>query len=212
MADSTILVGGKLVKVMQNTDLTYSAKAIMEDGDNETLGTKADEAVTDPTLSASEIAILKGLMKQLQGTGTGALPVSGSVDIDQTTDGTTNRVVSKISQTEGENVVSFGATAQPVSVTGSLANNVTDALPVQLSGSNLAEQLDQDDAVANVLTFSANISAIEIYHEEATWQTFTVNGLTLNIPAGGYRTPIGGTPAATVTIPVGVSCLVGRLI
>jgi hypothetical protein len=45
-----------------------------EDGKIATLGAKADEAVTDPTLSASEIALLKGLLKQLQGAGSGAVP------------------------------------------------------------------------------------------------------------------------------------------
>ena len=82
-----------------------------------------------------------------------------------------------------------------------------------LIGSILAEQKTNDDANAsNVITFSANISAIEIYHEELTWQTFTVNALALKIPAGGYRTPIGGTAGATVIIPTGISCIVGRLI
>ena len=84
-------------------------------------------------------------------------------------------------------------------------------LTTQLSGSILAEQLTNDDAVANVLTFSENISIIEIFHEELTWQKFTVNGVTLTVPGGGYRSPIGGTPAATVTIP-SISCIVGRLI
>jgi hypothetical protein len=83
---------------------------------------------------------------------------------------------------------------------------------VELSGSSLAEQKTQTDAVANVITFSANISAIEIYHEEATWQDFIVNGLTLKIPAGGYRTPVAGVASAEVTIPAGVNCLVGRLV
>lgn len=81
----------------------------------------------------------------------------------------------------------------------------------ELSGSKLEEQLTQADAVANVLTFSANISAIEIFHEETTWQTFIVNSLTLKIPAGGWARPIGGTPSTEVTIPAGIDCAVGRL-
>lgn len=82
---------------------------------------------------------------------------------------------------------------------------------VQLSGSNLTEQKTQADAVANVITFTGDITAIEIYHESATWQTFIVNGITLKIPSGGYRTPIAGTVAKTVTIPAGINCIVGRL-
>lgn len=80
-----------------------------------------------------------------------------------------------------------------------------------LSGRRLAEQLRNTAAVSNVLTFADEIDAIEIYHEAATWQTFIVNGLTLTVPAGGYRTLIGGTPAATVTIPASLACIVGRL-
>jgi len=83
---------------------------------------------------------------------------------------------------------------------------------VTLTGSILAEQKTNADAVDNVIVFSANISVIEIFHEETTWQTFTVNGLNLKIPAGGYRTPIGGTASTEVTIPAGLSCLVGRLV
>ncbi|QQE80937.1 hypothetical protein [Alicyclobacillus sp. SO9] len=47
----------------------------MGDGADVTKGAKADAAVTDPTLSASQIALLKGLLSQLQGTGSGAAPV-----------------------------------------------------------------------------------------------------------------------------------------
>jgi hypothetical protein len=82
---------------------------------------------------------------------------------------------------------------------------------VTVNGSKLQEQLTQDDAVSNVLTFSANIAAIEIYHEEATWQEFTVNGLILTVPAYGWSRLIGGTAAASVTIPAGIDCIVGRL-
>ena len=82
---------------------------------------------------------------------------------------------------------------------------------VQLSKNKLEEQKTQANAVANVITFTGDINAIEIYHEEATWQDFTVNGITLKIPSGGYRTPIGGTVAKTVTIPANVDCIVGRL-
>ena len=83
---------------------------------------------------------------------------------------------------------------------------------IQLSGSILQEQKTQTDAVSNVITFTGDINAIEIYHAEATWQTFTVNGISITVPAGGYRTPVGGTVAKTVTIPSGVNCIVGRLV
>jgi hypothetical protein len=90
---------------------------------------------------------------------------------------------------------------------GSAPVSIVGSLPYQ----TLAEQKTQADAVANVITFTGDIEAIEIYHEEATWQDFVVNGITLKIPAGGYRTPIAGTVAKTVTIPTGIDCIVGRL-
>lgn len=79
------------------------------------------------------------------------------------------------------------------------------------SGLMLQEQKNQDEAVDDVITFAENITAIEIFHQEATWQTFVVNGVTLTIPSGGYHTIIGGTIAKTVTIPTGVNCIVSRL-
>lgn len=78
-------------------------------------------------------------------------------------------------------------------------------------GNILVEQQTQADAVADIITFTKDIYAIEIYHSEATAQKFTVNGIELTVPANGYRTKIGGTLAKTVTIPTGVNCIVGRL-
>lgn len=85
-------------------------------------------------------------------------------------------------------------------------------LAVRLIGIVLEEQLTNADAVNNVLTFSKNITNIEIFHNEATWQEFIVNGLTLTIPSGGYRTAVGGTLGLTVGIPIGINCIVGRLV
>jgi len=86
--------------------------------------------------------------------------------------------------------------------------NIVGSLPNQ----TLEEQLTEADADANVITFSEVIEAIEIYHEEATWQSFIVNGLTIKIPSGGWSRPVGGVASTQVTIPSGISCLVGRLI
>jgi len=91
----------------------------------------------------------------------------------------------------------------------------TDSKPgsMKLTGSILAEQKTNDDADANhILTFSAPITAIEIIHEESTWQTFIVNGITFKVPQGVYSRSIDGTPSVEVTIPAGIVCVVGRLV
>jgi len=53
-----------------------------KDGEIETIGEKNDAPVIDPMLSASEIALLKGVLRQLQGAGTGNLPttITGSIE------------------------------------------------------------------------------------------------------------------------------------
>lgn len=105
--------------------------------------------------------------------------------------------------TVGTTTVTFTATS-PGNKTDAVyspgTTGATGTMTTTTQGTNLA------------ITFTLNILAVEIYHEEATWQTFTVNGLALKIPAGGYRTPVGGTPATTVAIPAGISCIVGRLV
>jgi len=80
-----------------------------------------------------------------------------------------------------------------------------------LTGSTLVEQKNNTNAVNNVITFSAPITAVEIIHEESTWQTFIVNGISFKVPQGVYSRSIGGTPSAEVTIPTGITCAVGRL-
>ena len=82
-----------------------------------------------------------------------------------------------------------------------------------LSMNKVTEQLDQTDAdTLNILTFEEPIESIEIWHDEATPQDFTVNGLTLKIASGGWRSPVGGTPSAEVEIPAGITCIVSRLV
>ncbi len=83
--------------------------------------------------------------------------------------------------------------------------------PMAPEGTVIVEQKTQADATSNKVTFSAAIKAIEIYHAENTAQDFVVNGLTLKIPAGGYRTRVGGTPSAEVTLPASVTCILNRL-
>ena len=93
-----------------------------------------------------------------------------------------------------------------------LFNGGSAKVNATLTGSILAEQKNNTNAVNNVITFSAPITAVEIIHEESTWQTFIVNGITFKVPQGVYSRTIGGTPSTEVTIPAGITCAVGRLV
>jgi len=92
--------------------------ATAEDGKIVSMGAKADAAVIDPALSASEISLLKGIIKQLQGDGTAgkAAPVQ-----------VTGRVV-KREATPPINAVAL-TTTNP---TYSAVIDVSDAKEVQL--------------------------------------------------------------------------------
>ena len=87
-----------------------------------------------------------------------------------------------------------------------------DNMKVSQVESIVVEQLEETDAVVGVLTFSANVESIEIYHDEVSPQVFIINGLTIKVASGGWRSPIGGIPSAGVTIPAGITCLVTRLV
>lgn len=83
-----------------------------------------------------------------------------------------------------------------------------------LSGSILQEQQTQADATDGVLTFTANISTIEIYNTDTVNAgTFEANGMIINVPATKvFKASIGGTPGATVTIVGATTYIVSRYV
>lgn len=91
---------------------------------------------------------------------------------------------------------------------GMVASRARNSL-VTLYGMRVAEDSQTEgDATEDVLTFSAPIRALEIFHSEETPQDFTVNGITVTVAGGGWRSLIGGTPSASVTLPNGVTGVV----
>lgn len=82
----------------------------------------------------------------------------------------------------------------------------------QLAGMVVVEAQTDADATSDDLTFTEPITAVEIYHAEATAQEFVVNGLTLTIGPGGWRSLVGGVPSVTVSLPTGVTCAVSRCV
>lgn len=93
-------------------------------------------------------------------------------------------------------------------------NAVRTSIVGSLPNQTLVEQKTQANAVAGVLTFSANISAIEIYNTDATNAgAFTVNGIVINVPATKvFNATIGGTPSPTVTITGATTYIVSRYV
>jgi len=92
-----------------------------------------------------------------------------------------------------------------------LVINPDGTIGVQVSGSKLAEQKTQANAVSGTLTFSTNISTIEICNTDSVIGVFTVNGIAINVPAGGiFKASIGGTAGTTVTVAGAANYIVSR--
>jgi hypothetical protein len=72
------------------TNLPATQAVTVADGANVAQGTKADAAVTNPALSASEIALLKGLLTVLQAGIPTTSTVSGTVSVNPLPAGTAN--------------------------------------------------------------------------------------------------------------------------
>ena len=80
------------------------------------------------------------------------------------------------------------------------------------AGSTLEEQLTQADAVGGVLTFSDNLSYVEIYNTDTTNAgVFTINGIDINVPADTvWSGKVGGTAGDTVTVATATTYIVSR--
>lgn len=88
---------------------------------------------------------------------------------------------------------------------------ITDVVETRIVGTRIVEQKTQDDAdESGVIEFEDNIVAVEIYHEEDTWQEFEINGLDIMIPPGGYKVTVGGVPSKEIVIPE-IDCILWRL-
>jgi hypothetical protein len=83
---------------------------------------------------------------------------------------------------------------------------------VSLTGSKVAEQKTQADAVTGTVTFSKSISTLEIYNTDAANQgVFNVNGINITVPANeSFKASYGGTPSANITITGATSYILTR--
>lgn len=110
-----------------------------------------------------------------------------------------------------ENSIPFGGGIDEIIIPQGTQYTICGDAPVIPVTNALEEQKTQANAVGDVITFNEDINVIDIFHSEALWQQFVVNGITLTVPPGGWRTAIGGTIGKTVEIPNGINCIVGRL-
>jgi len=88
----------------------------------------------------------------------------------------------------------------------------TNPAYTQQIGNTLQEQFTETDAIANVLTFSENISTIELYNTDTiNTGIFNVNGIDITVPSEKYfKSTIGGIPSTEVTISGATTYIVSR--
>ncbi len=110
----------------------------VEDGYNVALGAKASGATTDPTAAADAIQLLKGLMKQLQGDGIGAAPVtvSGSLAEAETATIASGTALSGAVDLESKTVIAISMPAAWTTATISIdvSNDGTNYKPLYYQG------------------------------------------------------------------------------
>lgn len=95
-------------------------------------GAVADAAITDPTASASMIAALKGIIKQLQGDGSGAAPITLAMILDSDLDSIDVAKMSKGSVTKAHDAIEGTATSSEIDVRG------YNAISVEMACSDLS--------------------------------------------------------------------------
>ena len=105
------------------TDLTYIGNVKLADGGDIAQGTTTDAAVTDPTASASVIAALKGLLKQLQGTAA----IVTKVDVEPSTLASTY-FIKRTNITTASVNLAFGFTSKTIMIETGQSNDAEIAI------------------------------------------------------------------------------------
>jgi hypothetical protein len=91
------------------------ASGVSSKGD---IGAKSATAVTDPTADADVIAALKGVIKQLQGNGTGSAPVTLSTALSSAIDSVDTAKMSKGAVTIAHSAITATATSNEIDCRG----------------------------------------------------------------------------------------------
>lgn len=110
-------------------------------GASEDIGAKADAAVTDPASEASIIAVLKGLLTQMQGGGSGSNPVTLTTQLSSEYDTINVSKMSKSGVTIAHNAITASATSAEIDCRGFNAVSVECEVSSITSGNWLIEIL-----------------------------------------------------------------------
>lgn len=111
--------------------------------------------------------------------------IIGKVGIDQTTDGTTNRVVAKISQVAGENAV-------VASIVGSLANDITFHDEATAVADGTALTIDGEKTLVVEILSTATSFTIAFKGEGASGADISLMGVNLSDFSTGTSTSTSG--------------------
>lgn len=168
---------------------TGAATSAKQDALAALVGSVSDAAVTDPTLSGSEIALLKGLLKQMQGNGTGTLPVNVSGGVVISGDTTLAGTVLMRDATDPAKLAKVDANGnQLVTVSGS---NIEEIATITVPYSKFTQHVFIGLNVGYVSTISATLVDISDYSEFAV--NLVSDGLDGNLGLSGFYFEITGS-------------------
>lgn len=214
MADTYLNVIGKPIKLVDNTDGTYALKVDTTANINVGAVTATDVTIRDNAVPNNKLVVDTDGRIAVKFIDTDGTEVEPSTSDKQDA---LAALIGEVQATPTANTVLARLNSLEAKIDGIISG--TTPATAELTGCKLVEQYTSEDADENGdIAFASEIYAIDIYHNETgesgetLWQVFNVNGLDIAVPPGGYRVIVGGTPSDTVTIPEGVSCIVGRLI
>jgi len=175
------------------------------------IGALAAAAITDPTVNASVIALLKGLLKQLQGTGSSRTVITpqdndgtplftsanpGSVDVDDRA----LRVLGKISADDGS-LISLGAKADAAAIDPSQPASALSILKGLSMLLNLRVKEPFSGTTTTTHTFATTMLGIAVSNDDKLNSlTFTVDSLSITLFPGEIFNDLLWTPFTEITI------------
>ena len=154
----------------------------IETGASVDIGAIDDSAVTDPTANASMIAALKGLLKQLQGDGSGSAPITLATSLSSEYDTIDIAKMSKGGVTTAHDAITATATSAEMDWRGfnavsveCIVSDITsgnwaiEVLGCAISGGTFGRQWDSNSREAKVIDLDTNETMTFVFRDIANY-------------------------------------------
>lgn len=168
-------------QVSSANPVPVSGPVQVTDGGSVTLGAKADAAITDPTVSASEIALLKGLVKILALQGVAITGVSGALADGAIATLGTEGDAAWSGSGPGTGIAILKKIEALLAATQTIAGTITEANSSSINTHVANIDADSASIVTNTSTTATNTSNIETHAANIDTNTGNIETHAANI-------------------------------